>query len=118
MKTYILKSTAEDSFLVDDLEQYGFSVHIIHTLEQFNHNKCIKDESRFILFDITSDIKLPPVGEAVFLRNFRTECRVTPHRLIRHLRMEYAGYLARISELTAGQVATVCGFNDYRKFAK
>jgi len=56
-------------------------------------------------------------GRAVFVRNFRNECRITPHRLIRHLRMEYAGYLARLSELAAGQVAPVCGFNDSRIFA-
>jgi len=116
MKTYILKSTAGDFFLVADLDQYGFSVHVIHTLEQFNHNKCIKDKSRFIVFDITSDKKLPPVSEAVLLGNLTTECGLTPNRLIRHLRIEYAWYLVRISKLTEGQVATVCGFYDYCAF--
>jgi len=115
MKTYILKSTAGDFFLVDDLDQYGFSVHVIHTLEQFNHNKCIKDESRFIFFDIISDKIITPVSEAEFARNFTTEFGLTPNRLLRHLRMEYALYLVRISKLTAGQVATACGFNEIRK---
>jgi hypothetical protein len=117
MKTYIVKSTAVDTFLVGDLDQYGFSLHVIHILERLNHNKCTKDESRFIFFDITSDKKLPPVSEAVFVRNITTECGITPHRLIRHLRIEYAGYIARLSELTEGQVTTVCGFNDSRIFA-
>ncbi len=47
MKAYILKSEAVDRIPGDDLEQYGFSVQVIHTLEKLNHYKILDTDCIF-----------------------------------------------------------------------
>jgi len=72
MKSNILDSTAGYSFLFGEIERYGIPVPVIHTLETFYHNICIKDESRFRSFDITPDKKLPSViADTLLLRGYK-----------------------------------------------
>ncbi len=60
----------------------------------------------------------PPLSETVFNRKFESDCGITPNRLIRSLRMEYAAYLSRKTGLFLGQVSRICGFGNYKRFSE